>query len=101
MMNQQFYQVLRIFFKNDTAARSVEFFDEYNDAEIRYYSIIATDIANPQIEYHSAYIIDAYGRVMEFKVFDRRDFSEPEPEPEPEPTPEPEPEEQEEPGDGE
>ena len=101
MMNQQFYQVLRIFFKNEQAARSVEFFDEYNDAEIRYYAIIASDIANPQIEYHSAYIIDAYGCVKEHKVFDRRDFSEPEPEPEPTPEPEEEPEPEEVPGDGE
>ena len=101
MMNQQFYQVFRVFFKGEQIARSTEFFNEYSDAEKRYYSIIASDIANPEIDYHGTYIIDAYGNMMEFKVFDRRDFSEPEPEPEPEPSPEPEPEEQEEPGDGE
>ena len=94
-MNQQFYQVLRVFFKGDDISRSTEFFNEYSDAEKRYYAIIASDIANPQIDYHGAYIIDAYGNMMEFKVFDRRDFSEPEPEPEPQPEPE------EEPGEGE
>ena len=96
-MNQQFYQVLRVFFKGDDISRSTEFFNEYFDAEKRYYAIIASDIANQQIDYHGTYIIDAYGNMMEFKVFDRRDFSEPEPQPEPEPEPEPEVE----PGEGE
>ena len=92
-MNQQFYQVFRVFIKGEDISRSAEFFNEYSDAEKRFYAIIASDIANNQITYHGAYIIDAYGNMMEHKVFDRRDFSEPEPQPEPEP--------EEEPGEGE
>ena len=102
-MNQQFYQVFRVFIKGEDISRSAEFFNEYSDAEKRFYAIIASDIANQQIVYHGAYIIDAYGNMKEVKVFDRRDFSEPEPEPETTPEPEEEPEiiPQEEPGDGE
>lgn len=75
-----FYQVFRIFFKEDKKSHSVEYFDTYNDAEKRYYNVIASDIANDEITYNSAYIVNSDGLMLDGKVFDRR----PQPEPEPE-----------------
>lgn len=80
-----FYQVVRIFINGRTdPQRSVQFFNDYGEAEKRFYAIIAADISNPDITYHGTYIIDSAGRMMEKKVFDRRDFSQEESgEPEP------------------
>ena len=83
-LNVIFYQVIRIFMKNGAEPqRSVQFYNDYGDAEKRYYAIIAADINDPQVEYQGTYIIDSTGNTLERKVFDRRSF-EPEPEPEPE-----------------
>ena len=71
-----FYQVVRIFINGGTdPQRSVQFYNDYGEAEKRFYAIIAADINNPDITYHGTYIIDSTGRMMEKKVFDRRDFS--------------------------
>ena len=74
------FAIIRIFYKGDKETHSVEFKDSYFEAQQRYYNIIATDLANPDVTYQAAYIIDARGLMLDGKVFDRR----PEPEPEPE-----------------
>lgn len=73
------FAVIRIFYKGDKETHSVELKDTYLEAQQRYYNIIAADLANEDITYQAAYIINADGLMMDGKVFDRR----PEPEPEP------------------
>ena len=72
------FAIIRIFYKGDKETHSVEFKDSYFEAEQRYYGIIAADLANPDVTYQAAYIIDARGLMLDGKVFDRT----PEPEPE-------------------
>jgi len=72
------FAIIRIFYKGDKETHSVEFKDSYFEAQQRYYNIIATDLANPDVTYQAAYIINAAGLMLDGKVFDRT----PEPEPE-------------------
>lgn len=72
-----FYQVIRIFFKGATKSNSVEYFDDSNSALQRYFNIIAADLANAEVTYNAAYLIDNGGTVIRRDVFDRR----PQPEP--------------------
>jgi hypothetical protein len=72
------FAIIRIFYKGDKETHSVEFKDSYFEAQQRYYGIIAADLANPDVTYQAAYIIDARGLMLDGKVFDRT----PEPEPE-------------------
>lgn len=72
------FAIIRIFYKGDKETHSVEFKDSYFEAQQRYYGIIAADLANPDVTYQAAYIIDAHGLMLDGKVFDRT----PEPEPE-------------------
>ena len=65
------FAVIRIYYKGDKETHSVEFKDSYFEAQQRYYNIIATDLANPDITYQAAYIINASGLMMDGKVFDR------------------------------
>ena len=67
-----FFQVIRIFFKGETRSNSVEYFDDYNAALQRYFNIIAADLANDQVTYNAAYLIDNGGAVIRHEVFDRR-----------------------------
>lgn len=67
-----FYSVIRIFFKGDVETHSVQQFDTIQDAQKRYFNIIATDLADESVTYQSAYIIDSNGLMMEGRVFDRR-----------------------------
>lgn len=67
-----FYQVIRIFFKGDKKAHSVEYFDDYFSAQRRYYSVIASDIGSDEINYSAAYIVDSTGLMLNGQVFDRR-----------------------------
>lgn len=72
------FAIVRIFYKGNVEQHSVEFRDTYLEAQQRYYTIIATDLANTDITYQAAYIINAGGLMLDGKVFDRT----PEPEPE-------------------
>ena len=67
-----FYQVIRIFFKGENKSNSVEYFDDYDAALQRYFNIIAADLANDQVTYNAAYLIDNGGTVIRHEVFDRR-----------------------------
>lgn len=67
-----FYQVIRLFLKGSKKSNSLEIFDTYEEAQKRYYSVIATDIASEEINYSACYIIDSNGLMLEGKVFDRR-----------------------------
>ena len=91
-INQIFFKVYRLFIKGGTFARSCEIFNDSWEAEKRFYSIIASDIANPEIVYNDCFVRDNFGHTINGldKVFDRRDFTEPTPEETPveEPTPE-------------
>lgn len=68
-----FYSVIRIFYKGDAETHSVQQFDTLQDAQKRYFNIIASDLADESITYQSAYIIDSNGLMMEGRVFDRRE----------------------------
>lgn len=68
-----FYTVIRIFFKGEQKQNSVEHKDTYNEALQRYFNIIAADLANAEITYNAAYIIDSNGLTREGRVFDRRE----------------------------
>lgn len=63
--------IVRVFFKGESETHSVEFKGTYFEAQQRYYGIIAADLANPDITYQAAYIINASGLMMDGKVFDR------------------------------
>lgn len=63
--------VIRIFFKGEAETHSVEFKDTYLSAQQRFYNIIAADLANDEITYQAAYIINASGLMLDGKVFDR------------------------------
>ena len=65
------FAVIRIYYKGDKETHSVEFKDAYLEAQQRYYNIIASDLANADITYQAAYIINASGLMMDGKVFDR------------------------------
>ena len=70
--NEIFYSVLRLFQKGGQMTHSVEHKAGYLEAQKRFYSIIAADLANTEITYHAVYIINSMGRVVDSKVFDRR-----------------------------
>ena len=72
------FAIIRIFYKGDKETHSVEFKDTYLEAQQRYYNVIATDLANPDITYQAAYIINAAGLMLDGKVFDRTPAPEPE-----------------------
>ena len=67
-----FYQVIRIFFKGENKSHSVEYHDDYNAALQRYFNVIAADLANEQVTYNAAYLIDNAGGVIRKDIFDRR-----------------------------
>ena len=68
-----FYQVIRIFFKGETHSNSVEYFNSDELALQRYFNIIAADLANNEVTYNAAYLIDNAGNVLRKDVFDRRE----------------------------
>lgn len=70
--NEIFYSVLRLFQKSGQITHSVEHKTDYLEAQKRFYNIIAADLANSEITYHAAYIINSMGRIVDAKVFDRR-----------------------------
>lgn len=74
------FAVIRIYYKGDKETHSVEFKDTYFEAQQRFYNIIASDLANADITYQAAYIINASGLMMDGKVFDRTPAPETEPE---------------------
>ena len=67
----KFYSVVRIFFKGEAEAHSVEHKSTLLDAQKRYFNVIAADLANEDITYQAAYIIDSSGMMVEGRVFDR------------------------------
>ena len=72
-MNGLFYLVVRCFIKNGNETHSVELKQTFEEAEARFYGIVAADIANNEIEYMSAYVIRGNDGTMEMaKVKDRR-----------------------------
>lgn len=65
------YAVIRIFFKGETETHSVEFKNTLIEAQQRFFNVVAADLANNEITYQAAYIIDAKGLMVEGRVFDR------------------------------
>lgn len=72
------FTIIRIYYKGDKETHSVEFKDSYFEAQQRFYNIIASDLANADVTYQAAYIINASGLMMDGKVFDRTPAPEPE-----------------------
>jgi hypothetical protein len=68
---EKFYSVVRIFYKGSNETHSIEIKSTLLDARKRYFNIIATDLANEEITYQAAYIIDSNGLMVEGRVFDR------------------------------
>lgn len=66
----KFYSVVRIFFKGEAETHSVEHKSTLLDAQKRYFNVIAADLANEDITYQAAYIIDSNGMMVEGRVFD-------------------------------
>lgn len=66
------FVVVRLFYKGDVETHSVEIKSTREDALQRYFGIIAADLANEEITYQAAYIIDSNGIMLEGRVFDRR-----------------------------
>lgn len=67
----KFYSVVRIFYKGANETHSIEQKATLEDAQKRYFNVIATDLANDEITYQSTYIIDSNGLMVEGRVFDR------------------------------
>ena len=72
-MDGIFYQVIRIFFKGSVRSNSVEYIADFNAAQQRYFNVIAADLANNEVTYNAAYIIDNGGNMLRHDVFDRRE----------------------------
>ena len=68
-----FYQVIRIVFKGETKSHSVEYKTDYEVALQRYFNIIAADLADAQVTYNAAYLIDNGGNVIRKEVFANRE----------------------------
>ena len=67
------FTVVRIFFKGDAETHSIEFKDTLLEAQQRFFNVVAADLANAEVTYQAAYIIDASGLMVEGRVFDRRE----------------------------
>lgn len=70
-MMEKFYSVVRIYFKGAQETHSVEQRATLQDAQKRYFNILATDFGNDEVTYCSAYIIDSDGLMVEGRVFDK------------------------------
>ena len=68
-----FYQVIRIILKGAAHSHSVEYHDDLNSALQRFFNIIAADLADNDVTYNAAYLIDNGGNVIRKDVFDRRE----------------------------
>ena len=66
-----FYNVIRQFYKSGTETHSVQVFTDYDSALQRYFNVIATDLADADITYNAAYLIDSNGLMKECRTFDR------------------------------
>ena len=66
-----FYTVVRKLFKGGKETHSMEDKETYDEAEKRFYNIIASDLSDPEITYNSAYIINSDGLMMKGEVFKR------------------------------
>ena len=66
-----FYTVVRQFIVGGKETHSMEMKDTLLDAQKRYFSIIATDLANADVTYQATYIIDSNGLMVEGRVFNR------------------------------
>ena len=71
-MDGIFYSVIRIFYKGATETHSVQQYSDMREAQKRFYNIVGADLADNDITYQAAYIIDSNGVVCDWKVFDRR-----------------------------
>lgn len=71
-----FFTVVRQFFKGVKETHSMEIKETKDAALQRYFNIIAADLADAEITYNAAYIIDSNGLMIEGRVFDRREPAE-------------------------
>lgn len=67
-----FWTVVRQFFKGVKETHSMEIKEDKDSAIQRYFNILAADLADSEITYNAAYIIDSNGLMIEGRVFDRR-----------------------------
>ena len=55
------YYIVRIFYKGQVEAHSIESRDDYKQALVRFHNIITTDLNNSEITYNFAAILDENG----------------------------------------
>lgn len=72
-----FYIVNRLFYKADKENRSTQIFDSQEEAQKRYFNIIAADLQDADITYQMANIISKDGTMLDHQVFDRNTEDEP------------------------
>ena len=76
-MDGMFYIVTRLFYKGDAETHSVQTFKDSRQAKIRFYNIIAADLADGDITYQSATIMDSNCNfILPPVVYDRRPLPE-------------------------
>lgn len=72
-MDTYFYIVTRIFYKGTNETHSVQIFTDSRQAKMRFYNIIAADLADDDITYQYATITDNTGNyILPPVVYDRR-----------------------------
>lgn len=67
----EFFTVVRQYYKGDVETHSMEVKTDYMDALQRFFNIVASDLANAEITYQATYIVDSNGLMKECRVFDR------------------------------
>ena len=71
-MDGLFYTVIRLFFKGEQETHSMQNFATFGDAQVQMYKNLAADLQASGVDYNAGYILASDGRVMDWKVFDRR-----------------------------
>lgn len=79
-MDGFFYIVFRVFFKGNTETHSTQYFTDKRQATQRFYNIVASELADPDVTYQYAEIKDCFGGNVDGLlpvVYDRRTQPEP------------------------
>ena len=75
MENNHFFIVTRLFYKGTTENHSIQTFTDKRQATQRFYNIVAADLADNDITFQYASIVDCYGNMVDGirpVVYDRR-----------------------------
>ena len=70
---ETFYTVLRIRIKDGQYLANAVQYTNKDAATRQFFSLIATDMGDNTLTYHSCQVIDSNGLILEGRVFDRRE----------------------------